>query len=135
MCVCVCGVFQKGALWRGVDFVVGTPGRVLDHMEHGNLILDKCRFLVLDEADRMLDMGFSDDVAKVVDALPSLAAYARGDTKEKAVQTLLFSATLPDWIKVCACVCLDVCAVCLAVYRGGGGRLWAWRQKYFARVG
>ena len=42
-------VAQKGALWRGVDFVVGTPGRVLDHIEHGNLLLDKCRFLVLDE--------------------------------------------------------------------------------------
>ena len=64
-------------------------------------------------ADRMLDMGFSDDVKKVVDAIPSLSAFARGESVEKTVQTLLFSATLPDWVKVCVLVrrisqCLSV---------------------------
>jgi hypothetical protein len=130
-------LFQKNALWRGVDFVVGTPGRVLDHINHGNLILEKIKYLVLDEADRMLDMGFQDDVQKIVDAVPSLAAFSKGESKTKDVQTLLFSATLPAWIKVCPLssplralwvlrrvaahcrVCVCVCVrVCVCVWAG-----------------
>lgn len=74
-------------LAKGVDIVAGTPGRVFDHIEHGNMKLDKVRFLVLDEADRMLDMGFIDQVKKIVKKLPA----------ERT--TLLFSATIPSEIK------------------------------------
>ncbi|WVZ65591.1 hypothetical protein U9M48_014927 [Paspalum notatum var. saurae] len=79
---------QEMALKRGVDIVVGTPGRVKDLIVKGPLNLKCLKFRVLDEADEMLNMGFVDDVelilGKVADA-----------TK---VQTLLFSATLPDWV-------------------------------------
>ena len=67
---------------RLADIVVATPGRVLDHLERGTIDLSKVRFLVLDEADRMLDMGFIDDVKRIMSQCPS----------ER--QTLLFSATL-----------------------------------------
>ncbi len=66
-----------------VDVLVGTPGRTLDHMRHGSLKLDRVRTVVLDEADRMLDMGFIHDVVKILDSTP----HTR--------QTLLFSATMP----------------------------------------
>jgi len=77
---------QAASLENGAHIVVGTPGRVLDHMGRGNLKLDALNTLVLDEADRMLDMGFLDDIAKV----------ARECPKER--QTLLFSATYPEGI-------------------------------------
>jgi ATP-dependent RNA helicase DeaD len=64
------------------EIVVGTPGRILDHMERGTFKLDKIDVLVLDEADRMLDMGFIDDVRRIIEACP----------KER--QTMLFSATI-----------------------------------------
>lgn len=69
------------------QIVVGTPGRLLDHLGRGTLDLSRLRFLVLDEADRMLDMGFIDDIQKIIDHTPG----------ER--QTLLFSATMPDEIK------------------------------------
>lgn len=72
---------QKHAL-RTADIVVGTPGRILDHLRNASLNLSKLKFLVLDEADRMLDMGFIDDVVTIIDQCP----------KER--QTLLFSATI-----------------------------------------
>ncbi|MCF7798343.1 DEAD/DEAH box helicase [Candidatus Woesearchaeota archaeon] len=72
---------QEQALAK-CDIIVGTPGRILDHMERGNINFSKLKHLVLDEADRMLDMGFIDDVKKIMGQCP----------KEK--QTLLFSATL-----------------------------------------
>jgi ATP-dependent RNA helicase DbpA len=77
---------QTSSLGHGAHVVVGTPGRVLDHLERGNLQLDALRTLVLDEADRMLDMGFFDDIAKVARQCPG----------ER--QTLLFSATYPEGI-------------------------------------
>jgi ATP-independent RNA helicase DbpA len=77
---------QTSSLERGAHVVVGTPGRVLDHLERGNLRLDALRTLVLDEADRMLDMGFVDDIAKVARQCPPQR------------QTLLFSATYPEGI-------------------------------------
>ena len=67
---------------RVADIVVGTPGRILDHLRNNNLNLTKLKFLVLDEADRMLDMGFIDDVVTIIDQCP------------KDRQTLLFSATI-----------------------------------------
>ena len=79
------GVNQKrqvNALGRGVDIVIATPGRLLDLMNQRHIFLDAVEFLVLDEADRMLDMGFIRDVRKIIAALP------------KARQSLLFSATM-----------------------------------------
>jgi ATP-independent RNA helicase DbpA len=77
---------QAASLDYGAHVVVGTPGRVLDHLERGNLKLDALATLVLDEADRMLDMGFVDDIAKVARQCP------------RQRQTLLFSATYPEGI-------------------------------------
>ncbi len=77
---------QKASLEHGAHVVVGTPGRIIDHLERGHLALGALNTLVLDEADRMLDMGFFDDIAKVAKQCP----------KER--QTLLFSATYPEGI-------------------------------------
>ena len=77
---------QIATLEHGAHIVVGTPGRVMDHLERGSLKLDALNTLVLDEADRMLDMGFFDDIVTVAKQCP----------KER--QTLLFSATYPDGI-------------------------------------
>jgi len=74
-------------LSRGADIVVGTPGRILDHIDRGTLKLSSVHMVVLDEADRMLDMGFIDDVNSILAECP----------KER--QTMLFSATMPDEIK------------------------------------
>jgi len=78
---------QSGSLEYGAHIIVGTPGRILKHLRKGSLKLDKLQTLVLDEADRMLDMGFYDDIAEVVAATPANR------------QTLLFSATYPEAIK------------------------------------
>ena len=77
---------QLASLEHGAHIVVGTPGRIMDHLERGSLKLDALNTLVLDEADRMLDMGFFDDMATVIKQCP----------KER--QTLLFSATYPEGI-------------------------------------
>jgi ATP-independent RNA helicase DbpA len=77
---------QLASLEHGAHIVVGTPGRILDHLERGSLKLDALNTLVLDEADRMLDMGFHDDIATVIGQCP------------KQRQTLLFSATYPEGI-------------------------------------
>ena len=77
---------QLATLEHGAHIVVGTPGRLMDHLERGSLQLDALNTLVLDEADRMLDMGFFDDIVKVAKQCP----------KER--QTLLFSATYPEGI-------------------------------------
>ncbi len=74
--------FQLRALERPVDVVVATPGRLIDHLERGRLDLSRVQTLVLDEADRMLDMGFLEDVERIVTATP--------ETR----QTMMFSATL-----------------------------------------
>jgi len=78
---------QLSALRRGVHIVVGTPGRIMDHLEKGTLDLSELRFLVLDEADEMLNMGFADDVETILADTP--------DTKQVA----LFSATMPAQIR------------------------------------
>ena len=77
---------QERALKSGVDIVVATPGRLMDHMRNGAVSFDKLDTLVLDEADRMMDMGFWPDVRRIVATLPDTAAR----------QTLLFSATMPE---------------------------------------
>jgi ATP-dependent RNA helicase DeaD len=74
---------QFRALESGVQIVIGTPGRVMDHMDRGTLVLDRLKLVVLDEVDRMLDMGFRDDIEKILSAVPATR------------QLLFFSATLP----------------------------------------
>ena len=74
---------QIRALKSNVQIVIGTPGRLIDHINRGTIKLDHIKFLVLDEADEMLDMGFVDDMEEIMKVLPS----------ER--QTLLFSATMP----------------------------------------
>lgn len=78
---------QLSALRRGVHIVVGTPGRIMDHLDKGTLDLTELRFLVLDEADEMLNMGFAEDVETILADTP--------DTKQVA----LFSATMPKQIR------------------------------------
>ncbi|MET0146848.1 MAG: DEAD/DEAH box helicase [Ilumatobacteraceae bacterium] len=81
---------QLGALRDGVDIVVATPGRAIDHIERGTLVLDGVRLVVLDEADEMLDMGFAEDIESILGATPA----------ER--QTVLFSATMPPRINAIA---------------------------------
>jgi ATP-independent RNA helicase DbpA len=78
---------QREALERGVHVVIGTPGRLLDHLQRGALDARTIKTVVLDEADRMLDMGFGEDVSQILRALPP------------SRQTILFSATFPDSIE------------------------------------
>lgn len=95
---------QFRALEAGAQIVIGTPGRVMDHMERGTLKLDNLRMVVLDECDRMLDMGFRDDIEKILSETPATR------------QSLFFSATMPpaiqaminrflpdpEWVKIAA---------------------------------
>jgi ATP-dependent RNA helicase RhlE len=78
---------QSKALRAGVDVVVATPGRLLDHMERQNVVFDELEVLVLDEADRMLDMGFAPQLNRIVSEIPPYR------------QTLLFSATMPPEVE------------------------------------
>ncbi|MFC1503440.1 ATP-dependent RNA helicase DbpA [Pseudomonadota bacterium] len=78
---------QIGSLEHGAHIIVGTPGRIEEHVRKGTLNLDDLEMLILDEADRMLEMGFQDALDAIIDAAP------------KQRQTLLFSATYPDQIK------------------------------------
>ena len=84
------GVPQRGqvtALKRGVDILIATPGRLIDLIEQGHVHLNEVEILVMDEADRMLDMGFINDIKKILKYIP------------KNRQTLFFSATMPKKIK------------------------------------
>src|SRR5205807_5216218 len=78
---------QRQALREGVDVIVATPGRLLDHLGQGTCKLDRVKYLVLDEADRMLDMGFLPDVRRILDRCP------------RQRHTSLFSATIPPQIE------------------------------------
>lgn len=80
-------VEQGKILEKGADVIIATPGRLIDTFERGKLLLSDCKLLVIDEADRMLDMGFIPDIEKIVNMLP------------KQRQTLFFSATMPKEIR------------------------------------
>ena len=77
---------EQGVLRRGAHVIIGTPGRTLDHLRQGSLDLGSVRFLVLDEADEMLDQGFARDVEAILSRTPA------------SRQTALFSATMPGWV-------------------------------------
>src|SRR5215212_8129238 len=77
---------QLQGLSRGCDLVVGTPGRMLDHLRRGSMSLHEVKYVVLDEADRMLDIGFRPDIERILKRCPSYPER----------QTLLMSATVPD---------------------------------------
>jgi len=81
---------QERALRAGVDVVVATPGRLIDHIERQNVVFDDLEVLVLDEADRMLDMGFAPQINRIVNEVPPYR------------QTLLFSATMPPEVEALA---------------------------------
>jgi ATP-dependent RNA helicase RhlE len=83
-------ITEKMALSRGVDIVVCTPGKMIAHMNMGYVKIKQLKYLVLDEADRMLDMGFHDDIMRIINAIPAKR------------QTLLFSATMPSKIRTLA---------------------------------
>ena len=78
---------QLDAMRKGVHIIVATPGRLIDHLERGTVLLNKLRFLVLDEADQMLDIGFADDIRRIFRYVPT------------SRRTMLFSATMPSSIK------------------------------------
>jgi ATP-dependent RNA helicase DeaD len=108
---------QLSALRRGVHVVVGTPGRVIDHLDKGSLDLSKLKTLVLDEADEMLRMGFIDDVERILKETP--------ETR----QTALFSATMPSVIKRIATTYLhNPAEVTVAAKTGTADNI---RQRYW----
>ena len=95
---------ERRGLALGADVVIATPGRLISHISLGNVDLSRTSFFILDEADRMLDMGFYDDIMQIVKQLP--------DTR----QTIMFSATMPDKIqKLAATILRDPVEVRLAV--------------------
>lgn len=95
---------QQHALRQGADMVIATPGRLLAHMKMGYVDLSEVRYFILDEADRMLDMGFSEDIMRIVAELP------------KDRQTLMFSATMPKKIQqLAATILTDPAEVKIAV--------------------
>ncbi|NBP05849.1 MAG: DEAD/DEAH box helicase [Bacteroidetes bacterium] len=87
---------EKKALLHGANVVIGTPGRLIAHLNMGNLKLESLRHLILDEADRMLDMGFVEDILKIIGKAP------------KKRQTLMFSATMPRSRRIPVLVATDV---------------------------
>ena len=82
---------QARNLRQGIDVIVGTPGRIMDHLDRGNLDLRECKTVVLDEADEMLNMGFAEDVEVILDGA--------GAANDEKMQCLLFSATTPPWVR------------------------------------
>ena len=101
---------EKSALTSGADIIIATPGRLIAHIKMGYVKFDKLRFLVLDEADRMLDMGFKPDLLHIIDIV----------SKER--QTLLFSATMPkDVLKLARSLTKDAATVTIALSKPAEG--------------
>lgn len=88
----LCCIVQLRELERGVDILVATPGRLVDLLERARVSLQMIRYLALDEADRMLDMGFEPQIRKIVEQMDMPPPGMR--------QTMLFSATFPKEIQV-----------------------------------
>ena len=107
---------QIASLEHGAHIVVGTPGRILDHLGRETLALDALNTLVLDEADRMLDMGFAEDIATVLQHCP------------KQRQTLLFSATYPEGVKKIAAKFMREPQEVTLKERHDGGKI---RQRFY----
>eukprot|EP00586_Coscinodiscus_wailesii_P012373 CAMPEP_0172505138 /NCGR_PEP_ID=MMETSP1066-20121228/183934_1 /TAXON_ID=671091 /ORGANISM="Coscinodiscus wailesii, Strain CCMP2513" /LENGTH=851 /DNA_ID=CAMNT_0013281623 /DNA_START=357 /DNA_END=2909 /DNA_ORIENTATION=- len=82
---------QAQAIRRGIDVLVGTPGRVIDHLQRRNIDFSTTSTVVLDEADEMLNMGFAEDVETILEGM--------GSDNEEKMQCLLFSATTPPWVE------------------------------------
>ena len=82
---------QENALKNGVEFIVGTTGRTIDHIKRGNTDLSHIETVILDEADRMLDMGFQQDIEQIMQEV--------GKQGESKPQFILFSATVPPWVQ------------------------------------
>ncbi len=101
---------QKAAIVEGTDIIVATPGKLLSHMMQGYVDFSQLEHLVLDEADKMLDMGFSDDIERIISKLP------------KKRQTLLFSATMPPKIKnLSAKILIDPKEIALSISKPAAG--------------
>ncbi len=108
---------QKRAMEEGTDIIIATPGRLIAQLAMGTMKLDQLKHLILDEADRMLDMGFYDDLVKIINYLP----------KER--QTLLFSATMPPKIRTLASrILTNPTEVSIAISKPAEGIL---QQAYF----
>jgi superfamily II DNA/RNA helicase len=105
---------QKRALKQHSDIIIATPGKLISHLNMGYVKFDKLKYLILDEADRMLDMGFYDDIQKIISYLP----------KER--QTLFFSATMPPKIRKLAADSLkDPAQISIAISKPAAGVLQA----------
>lgn len=83
---------QTRQLKNGVDIFIGTTGRVMDHMERGNIDFTDLKTIVLDEADQMLKLGFKEDIDRILSRIKKEAAMDK-------LQICLFSATIPTWVK------------------------------------
>jgi ATP-dependent RNA helicase DDX21 len=88
--------FQNQGLREGTDVIVGAPGRLLDQIDRGNIKLGDLKFICLDEADQMLDIGFAESMETI---LQHVKSQKEKQGKGVDYQTLLFSATVPDWVK------------------------------------
>ncbi|XP_038060997.1 nucleolar RNA helicase 2-like [Patiria miniata] len=95
---------QESAIRKGIDVLVGTPGRVLDYVQKKKLNLTQLKHVILDEVDRMLDMGFTESVEEILSAVYNIKGSAAGQSSDGEKpppanpQTLLFSATVPAWV-------------------------------------
>ena len=86
-------------LKNGCDIIVGTPGRVIDMIERGHLKIDKIQSLILDEADKMLDMGFEESITDIYQKIVSNNNEKEKEKEKRDIQVLLFSATIEEWVR------------------------------------